>query len=66
MQCSKVPSIYDTTYHGVVADGETLGTDAIQWTINACTMAGGGKVRVPSGIYLSGTLSMRANAILSL
>jgi polygalacturonase len=42
---------------GAVSDGRTLSTAAIQAAINACAAAGGGKVFVPPGKYLTGPFS---------
>jgi polygalacturonase len=46
---------------GAVADGRTLCTTSIQAAINACAAAGGGKVFVPPGKYLSGPIFLKSN-----
>lgn len=46
---------------GAVADGRTLSTAGIQAAINACAAAGGGKVFVPPGKYLTGPIFLRSN-----
>jgi len=53
-----LPTIPDRAFkitdYGAVADGKTLNTDALVKTIAACQAAGGGKVVVPAGEFLSG------------
>ena len=44
---------------GAKPDGITLNTDAIQKTIDAVSENGGGRVVIPQGIYLSGTIRLR-------
>lgn len=46
---------------GAVADGETVNTEAIQKAIDACSEAGGGKVIIDKGIYVSGTILLKSN-----
>lgn len=46
---------------GAEADGVTMNTKAIQKAIDACYNNGGGKVIVPEGIFLTGTLYMKDN-----
>lgn len=45
---------------------DTLQTKAIQDTIDACFLAGGGRVVVPCGIYLTGGIRLRSNVQLYL
>ena len=49
---------------GAVADGQTLNTAALQATIDAAHAAGGGRVVLGAGVYLSGTLSLRSGVTL--
>jgi polygalacturonase len=46
---------------GAVGDGRTLSTAGIQAAINACSAAGGGKVFIPPGKYLTGPIFLRSN-----
>ena len=45
---------------------DTLQTKAIQSAIDDCFLAGGGRVVVPAGIYLTGGLRLRSNVQLYL
>ena len=49
------------TEFGAVGDGITLNTDAIQRAIDAVYAAGGGKVTVPPGEFLTGTVVLKSN-----
>ncbi|MBW7893457.1 MAG: glycoside hydrolase family 28 protein, partial [Chitinophagaceae bacterium] len=44
---------------GAKGDGETINTTFIQQTIDACSAAGGGTVKITAGHYLSGTLFLK-------
>jgi polygalacturonase len=46
---------------GAVGDGRTLCTAGIQAAIDACAAAGGGKVFVPPGKYLTGPIFLKSN-----
>ena len=52
--------------YGAVADGQTLNTQAFQQAIMACTQAGGGTVRVPAGLWLTGPIVLQNNVNLHL
>jgi polygalacturonase len=52
--------------HGAIADGTTLCTNAFARAIDACANAGGGKVIVPRGTYLTGPIQLRSHAELHL
>ena len=60
-----LPTIPDKTFNvkdfGAVGDNKTDNTKAINEAIKAATNAGGGKVVVPSGIYLSGPIQFTNN-----
>ncbi len=47
--------------HGAVADGQTDNTQAIQAAVNACAAAGGGRVVVPAGVFVSGPIFLKSN-----
>lgn len=54
------------TAHGAVADGTTLNTEAIHRAIAAASGAGGGRVVVPRGTFLTGTVQLRSGVTLHL
>lgn len=51
---------------GAAGDGQALETKAFDGAILACSNAGGGRVVVPPGRYLSGTIRMRSHVDLHL
>jgi Glycosyl hydrolases family 28 len=51
----------DVTGHGARADDELADTGAIQAAIDACAAAGGGRVILPNGRFVSGTLFLKSN-----
>ena len=57
---------YRITDYGAVADGITNNQQAIQAAIDAAHTAGGGRVTVPAGDYLSGTVVLKSNVTLYL
>ncbi|MFN8395012.1 MAG: glycoside hydrolase family 28 protein [Bacteroidia bacterium] len=52
--------------HGAVGDGKTLNTSAIQATIDEAYASGGGRVIVPRGRFLSGSIVLKSNVELHL
>ncbi|MGJ8653100.1 MAG: glycoside hydrolase family 28 protein [Opitutaceae bacterium] len=58
--------LFNVREYGAAGDGVTLDTKAIQSTIDACTEAGGGKVWVPAGQYVIGTVEIKSKVTLSL
>ena len=46
-------AVFKITDFGAVGDGKTLNTEALDKAIAACSKAGGGRVVVPAGIYLT-------------
>lgn len=52
---------FDITNYGAVGDGETDCTGAFKQAIEECSNAGGGKVIVPAGIYLTGPIHLKSN-----
>lgn len=49
------------TKFGAVADGTTNCTNAFRQAIEACSKAGGGRVVVPEGTFLSGAIHLKSN-----
>ena len=58
--------VFNVLDSGVIGDGETLNTKALQKAIDACAESGGGVLRVPAGEYVTGTIQIKSNVILSL
>lgn len=54
-----------TTY-GAVGDGKTMNTEAFKKAIADCNKAGGGKVVVPVGTFLTGAIHLKSNVNLHL
>lgn len=52
---------YIITQYGAVQGGESLCTTAIQNAIDECANAGGGRVVVPPGTFLTGTVFVKSN-----
>tara|TARA_R110002020_G_scaffold296658_1_gene512327 strand:- start:121497 stop:122951 length:1455 start_codon:yes stop_codon:yes gene_type:complete len=64
------PSFPDATFnvmdYGAAADGKTLNSNAFAKAIEACTNAGGGRVLIPAGKYLTGPIHLKSNVDLHL
>lgn len=65
-QSSKTSTFLCITDYGAVGDSLTLNTQAIQRAIDAAYKNGGGKVTVPSGKFLTGSIFLRDNVELHL
>ncbi|MDR3062483.1 MAG: polygalacturonase, partial [Dysgonamonadaceae bacterium] len=52
--------------HGIVNDGKTLNTKALQEAIDQCSKNGGGIVSLPEGKYLTGTIILKKQVTLNL
>ena len=52
--------------YGAKGDGTSKDTQAIQQTIDRCSLLGGGEVLLPAGNYLSGAIQLRARTLLRL
>jgi DNA sulfur modification protein DndE len=57
---------FSITDFGAVPDGQTLNTTAFAKAIDACTKAGGGRVDVPPGLWLTGPIQLKSNVNLHL
>lgn len=57
---------YNINDYGAVSGGQTIVTRNIQRAIDDCSGKGGGRVIVPAGIYLSGSLQLKSNVELHL
>lgn len=53
--------IFDITRYGAIGDGTTLNTTPIAKAIEACSAAGGGRVLVPAGMFLTGAVHLKSN-----
>ena len=51
---------FDITDYGAVADGRSDATEAIRRAVEACAAAGGGRVLVPAGEFLTGPIHLRS------
>jgi polygalacturonase len=58
--------LIDAAKAGIVGDGRTLNTAAIQKAIDGCSAAGGGTISFPAGHYLTGTIQIKSNVTLRL
>jgi polygalacturonase len=52
---------FDIAKYGAVAGGSSDCTEAIRRAIDACSAAGGGRVVVPEGKFLTGPIHLRSN-----
>jgi polygalacturonase len=52
--------------YGAIADGQTMNTKAFAEAIQACAKAGGGRVIVPTGVWLTGPIRLESNINLHL
>ncbi|MDR3378042.1 MAG: glycosyl hydrolase family 28-related protein [Verrucomicrobiae bacterium] len=58
---SPATSEYNVRDYGAVGDGTNLDSAGINRAIAAAAVAGGGTVRVPAGVYLSGSIHLQSN-----
>ncbi len=63
---AQADAVFNVREYGAKGDGKTMDSPAIQQAIDACNRAGGGKVLVPSGTYLSATIVLKDNVCLHL
>jgi len=57
---------FKITEHGAVADGSSDSTAAIRKAIEACHAAGGGRVFVSPGVFMTGAIHLKSNVNLYL
>lgn len=57
---------YNIMDYGAVSDGVTNNARAIQAAVDECTQAGGGRVTIPAGQYMSGSIQLKSNVDLHL
>jgi polygalacturonase len=57
---------FAVTNYGAKGDGVTDCTEACRKAIDACSTAGGGKVIVPAGVYLTGAIHLKSHVDLDL
>lgn len=53
--------VYNIKDYGAIADGKTVNSASIQKAIDACSAAGGGRVYVPAGVFVTGTIHLKSN-----
>ena len=56
--------IWDPYQFGAKGDGKSMDTRAIQMAIDRCNEAGGGKVYLHKGCFISGTIYLKSNVTL--
>lgn len=61
-----IASIVNVLDFGAVGDGKTVNTKAFNDAIEACAQKGQGRVEVPAGTYISGTLHLKSGVTLHL
>ena len=64
--CQQEAHDYVITSFGARDDGKTVNTPAIQKAIDACHEAGGGRVIIPPGEFVTGTILLKSNVNLYL
>lgn len=64
--CQASPNSFNVRDFGAIGDGTNNDTAAFQKTLGSCAAAGGGKVLVPPGNYLIGSVEMSARTALIL
>ena len=52
---------FGITGYGAIGDGKTMNTDAFKAAIQACADAGGGRVVVPKGTFLTGPIQLQSH-----
>lgn len=65
-QCTFPDKNFVITRYGAKADGKRINTQAIAKAIDACNRAGGGRVIIPKGEWLTGPIHLKSNVNLHL
>lgn len=60
------PKVFKAEDYGVTPDGKTINTKPLQTAIDAAHEAGGGVVKLPQGVTVSGALFLKSNVELRL
>ena len=58
--------IFNILSFGAIGDGKTMNTSEIQKTIDAASSAGGGRVLIPEGKFVTGVIHLKSNVELHL
>jgi len=66
LSCNQPTSDYIITSFGAKDDGKTVNTSSIQQAIDECNLNGGGKVVIPPGVFVTGTIVLKSNVNLYL
>ncbi len=53
--------VFAITQYGAIGDGKILNTQAFASAIDACAAAGGGRVEVPAGTFLTGPIVLKSH-----
>ena len=61
----QLPSFQNKSFnikdYGAIGNGHTMNTEAFKKVITACSEAGGGKVIIPAGLWLTGPIELKSN-----
>lgn len=63
---SPLQKVYNIEDFGAIGNGERLNTEAIQKAINAAHQNGGGRVLIPDGVFLTGSIYLKSGVDLHL
>jgi polygalacturonase len=58
--------VFEITHFGARDGGRVTATDAIRKAIQACAAAGGGRVLIPAGVFVTGAIHLASNVNLHL
>lgn len=58
---SNTTTHFEVSRFGAIGDGATVNTKAIQDAVDTCAAAGGGRVVVPAGTFVSGSIFLKSN-----